>query len=47
MGGSGTVTIIGHGAMLCAKACEGQDVVEAAQRSYLAGLSPFVSAPVR
>jgi hypothetical protein len=47
MGGVRYVTIIGHGAMLCAKACEGQDAVEAAQRSYLAGLSPFVSAPVR
>jgi hypothetical protein len=41
------VTIIGHGAMLCAKAREDQDPVEAAQRSYLAELSSFVAAPAR
>jgi hypothetical protein len=47
MGGARYVTIVGHGVMLCAKACEDQDTVEAAQRSYLAGLYPFVTAPVR
>ena len=47
MGGAQHVTIIGHGAMLCAKACEDQDAVEAAQRSYLAMLSSFVAAPAR
>ena len=41
------VTILGHGAMLCAKACEGQETVEARQRAILADLSAFVDAPVR
>jgi hypothetical protein len=47
MGGARYVTVIGHGAMLCAKACEDQAAVEAAQRSYLASLSPFVAGPAR
>jgi hypothetical protein len=42
-----SLTIIGHGAMLYAKACEDQDAVEAAQCSYGAELSSFVTAPVR
>jgi len=33
--------------MLCAKACEDQDAVEAAQCSYRAELSSFVTASAR
>jgi len=47
LGGSMHVAIIGHGAMLCPKACEDLDEAEAQQRSALGSFSAFVSAPVR
>ena len=47
LGGTMHVAILGHGAMLCPKACEGQDEAEARQRAALASLSPFVSGPAR
>jgi hypothetical protein len=47
VGGVHHVAIIGHGVLLCAKACDGQEVAEAGQRALLAGLSAFVEAPAR
>ena len=41
------VAILGHGAMLCPKTCEGLDEAETAQRSALGSLAPFVAGPVR
>lgn len=47
IGGIHYVAILGHGAMLCAKACEDQEAVEASQRALIAELSAFVDAPAR
>lgn len=47
LGGVRHVAILGHGAMLCPKTCEGLDEAETAQRSALGSLAPFVDAPVR
>ena len=47
LGGTIHVAILGHGAILCPKTCEGLDEAEARQRSALGSLSAFVSAPVR
>ena len=47
LGGTMHVAIIGHGAELCPKTCEGLDEAEAEQRSTLGSLSAFVSAPTR
>jgi hypothetical protein len=41
------VALIGHGAMLCAKACEGQEAAEADLRAFLADLAAFVDPPPR
>ncbi len=41
------VAILGHGAMLCSKACAGQEDAEARQRATLGSLARFVSAPSR
>lgn len=42
VGGVRHVAILGHGVMLCGKAYDGQEVAEAGQRAFLAGLSAFV-----
>lgn len=47
VGGVRHVAILGHGAMLCAKACDGQEAVEAEQRAMLADLTAFVASPAR
>ena len=47
LGGAMHVAIIGSGALLCPKTCEGVDEAEADQRSALGSLSSFVSAPLR
>ena len=47
LGGTMHVAILGHGAMVCPKACSGQDEARAAQRARLASLSRFVAAPAR
>ena len=47
VGGVHHVAILGHGVMLCSKACDGQEVAEAGQRAFLAGLSAFVEVPAR
>jgi len=47
VGGVRHVAILGHGVMLCAKACDAQEVAEAGQRAFLAGLSAFVDVPAR
>jgi hypothetical protein len=47
IGGAHYVAILGHGAMLCAKACEGEEAIETAQRAFLADLSAFVEEPAR
>ena len=47
VGGTMHVAILGHGAMLCPKACAAQDEAEARQRATLASLSGFVSGPPR
>ena len=37
--------ILGHGVMLGGKAWGGQELAEAGQRAFLAGLSAFVEVP--
>ena len=47
MGGVHYVAVLGHGAVLCTKACADASAVEASQRAYLANLSSFVASPPR